>query len=338
MSAPANRWKLGLFVLTGGALCLTALAWLGAAGMQRQKRIAWAYFDEALTGLEEGSPVRFRGVRIGVVDTIRIGRDKKHLAVQMSLFEEYLPELGLELDQALGGDPLATDLRAQVVMSWVTGTAFIQVDFYPDPGGEPQRLPFACAINTLRTVPSTAKSLEAAGREVLRDLPAIAAATLELVQLLQRELTAARLPAVMARLEAVLQALQGQIDLLASQQTVATVTEGFVAVGNTARSLQADQGPLHTALQEVAQLAASLRAELTRAELPMTTANLRDTAQGLANLGTDLQQDLASLPRTLASLQRLAELLERDPAALLRGRATPPNSPLLASPQQDHPR
>jgi len=329
MSAPANRWKLGLFVLTGGALCLTALAWLGAAGMQRQKRIAWAYFDEALTGLEEGSPVRFRGVRIGVVDTIRIGRDKKHLAVQMSLFEEYLPELGLELDQALGGEPLVTDLRAQVVMSWVTGTAFVQVDFYPDPGGQPQQLPFACAINTLRTVPSTAKSLEAAGREVLRDLPAIATATLELVQLLQRELAAARLPAVMTRLDEVLMALQGQIDLLASQQTVATVTDGFAAVGTTARSLQADQGPVQAALHEVAELAASLRAELAGAELPTTAASLRETAQGLGAFGHNLQQDLASLPRTLAALQRLAELLERDPAALLRGRNSTPQSPLL---------
>jgi paraquat-inducible protein B len=67
MSLSANPWKLGLFVLAGSAAFFGGIAWLAIARLQTSNHVAHAYFDEALTGLEEGSPVRFRGVLIGTV-------------------------------------------------------------------------------------------------------------------------------------------------------------------------------------------------------------------------------------------------------------------------------
>ncbi len=333
MSAPANRWKLGLFVIAGCAVGLGALSWLGATGLQRQKRQVWAYFDEALTGLEEGSPVRFRGVRIGAVEAIRVGRDQKHLAVQMGLFAEYLPELGLVLDQATGSEPLQTDLRAQVVMSWVTGTAFVQVDFFPDPAGGPQKLPFACAPNTLRTVSSTAKSFEDAGREVLRDLPALVGEVRELVQLLHRDVTAAALPALAERLQSTLTAAEQQLGELRRHETVASVTEAFAEVGAAARSLRADQGPLGAAVAELRGLAADLRGELQRADLAATGASARSAVGEVQDVARGVAAELATLRAAVAAVGRLAALLEQDPAALLRGRSTPARSPLTEMPR-----
>lgn len=335
MSAPANRWKLGLFVLAGCGLAMTGFTWLGVHELKRSTHPAWAYFDEALTGLEEGSPVRFRGVRIGVVDHIDVAEDRKHLAVGMSLYDDYLGDLGLKLDQTAAGEPLQTNLRAQVVMSWVTGTAFVQVDFFPDPTGGPQQLPFVALPNTLRTVPSTAKSLEAAGREVLRELPAMATSARELLDTLRADLQAARVPELAARFDRILAAVESEVGELRRQGTVAAATAALEAVRGAAGSMSAQQEPLQRTLDEVRLLAADVRTELGKAEIGPTTATVRgaaDRAAGLAavlqTLGADLRGELVHLRGALDAVQRLAAMLERDPGALLHGRGTPPASPL----------
>lgn len=341
MTAPANRWKLGLFVLAGCGAAVGGFTWFGYQELQRDKHTAWAFFDEALTGLEDGSPVRFRGVRIGVVDRIDPAHeDRRHLAVQMSLFDDSLAALGLVLDQTGSGEPLQTNLRAQVVTSWVTSTAFVQVDFFPDPPGGPQQLPFAARPNTLRTVPSTARSLEQAGREVLYELPAMAGAARALLEQLRGDLQAADLPALARRADAVLAAAEGQIAELRQRGTVAAATSAIAAVQQAAAGVGGEQGPAATALRELQALAADLRGDLRRLDGPGTAQSLRDAADraaalatGLDGLGADLRAELQHLRSALGALQRLAALLERDPGALLRGRSEPPQSPLLGAPR-----
>lgn len=335
MSAPANRWKLGLFVLSGFGLVAAGFTWLGVRQLQRPTHVAWAYFDEALTGLEEGSPVRFRGVRIGGVARIDIAPDKKHLAVQLSLYDDYLPQLGLSLDQVVEGEALHTNLRAQVVQSWVTGTAFVQVDFFPDPETGPQQLPFAGLPNTLRTVPSTAKSLEVAGREVLRELPAMAAAGRELLAQLRGDLQAAHVPELAARVDRLLVAAEQEVGELHRLGTVASWSAAGESVRGTADSLRSETGALVTALREVQALAKDLRAAAASGDVGATAASVRgaaDRAAGAAGaLGAfagELQGELAHLRSALDAVQRLATMLEQDPGALLHGRGAPPQSPL----------
>ncbi|MFK7741247.1 MAG: MlaD family protein, partial [Planctomycetota bacterium] len=122
-SGPGGRWKLGLFVVGGMAIGVFGLLFLGARELRQATRTAYAYFDEALTGLEKGSSVKFRGVTVGVVERIRFASDKKHLEVQAALFDDTLNDLGLSAENLESEDGLLQRLRAQVVMSWVTSTA-----------------------------------------------------------------------------------------------------------------------------------------------------------------------------------------------------------------------
>lgn len=335
MTAPANRWKLGLLVITGFGLSLTGFTMLGVHELKRPKHTSWCYFDEALTGLEVGSPVRFRGVRIGVVDDIDVGPDRKHLAVRMSLYDDYLGDLGLSLDQTEPGDPLQTNLRAQVVMSWVTSTAFIQVDFFPDPANGPQQLPFPAQPNTLRTVASTAKSLEAAGREVLRDLPALIVSSRELIELLRSDLQAVNLPDLKMRLDRVLAGVETEIADMHRRGTIAALSTAADALRDTSQTLSAQQGPVADALGDLRALVADLRTQLAAAGVQETMVALRRAADRTTELagnwsgvGEALPEELAHLRAALAAIERLAGVLENDPGSLLHGRGTAPKSPL----------
>lgn len=326
MTAPANRWKLGLFVVGGAVVGLLGVAWLGARELRRSTHLVYAYFDEALTGLEQGSAVRFRGVTVGVVDRIRFASDKKHLEVQVAVYDDYLSDLGLSADNLDSEDSLVERLRAQVVMSWVTSTAFIQVDYFPDPSRGPQVLPFAAPSDapTIRTVPSTAKSLESSAREVLDELPRVARSAREVVELFRSELVAAQLPDLSRRLQGLLGKLEQQVDAFERQDTAGLVAEALREVTATGAALRGEQGTLHEALTEWTETARSLRTELEALPLSELAADVGGGVREIAGSARDLQADvrgeLQQLRRTLQAVERLARALERDPGALLRGR------------------
>jgi ABC-type transporter Mla subunit MlaD len=332
MTAPANRWKLGLFVVAGAAATIGGLTWVGMHELRREAYPAYAYFDEAVNGLEEGSPVKFRGITIGVVDEIRAAPDKRHLEVRAALYVERLRKLGLDTAVLENGDPLPHNLRAQIVMSWVTSTAFVQVDFFPDPESGPQQLPFEVppGRQVLRTVKSTAKSLEDASREVLRELPVMATSARELVELLRTELQGVRLSEVSRQAQALLQELQRIVAEVERQGVFASVRAAADSIGDAARALHDEQSPVGTTLAELRGLAQQLQRDLAAVQLPETAAALRAAAGAAADMGGDLRSGLAQLRTTLAAIERLATMLERDPAALLRGR-TRPGSPLEAT-------
>ena len=330
MTAPANRWKLGLFVLGGSAALVLGMTWLGMREFRREFRTAYAYFDEALTGLEEGSPVKFRGVTIGTVERIRVAPDKKHLMVQAALYDDYLQDLGLDVTRIEGDSPLPENLRAQVVMSWVTSTSFVQVDYFPDPPSGPQVVPFPVSPNTIRTVPSTAKGLEDASREVLRELPAMARAARDLIEVLRGDLVALRLPELGRRLDGVLALAERELTALREQDTVAAASRAFREVGDVAAGWRDEEGPLVAALSEVQAAAGELRGQLAALELPAVTGSVRAATDAVAATADDARRELGQLHRTLAAIERLAALLERDPGALLYGRGTRGTSPLEA--------
>ena len=323
MTAPANRWKLGLFVVAGAAAAIGGLTWIGMHELRRESRAAYAYFDEAVNGLEEGSPVKFRGITVGVVDQIRAAPDKRHLEVRAALYVDRIVELGLDPTPLENGDSLPPNLRAQIVMSWVTSTAFVQVDFFPDPQTGPQQLPFAVppGRHVLRTVKSTAKSLEDASREVLRELPVMATSARELVDLLQTELQGVRLSEVSRQAQALLRQLQTLAADVEQQGVVTAFRDAANAIGDAAGSLRDDQSPVGATLAELRGLAQQLQRDLDGVQLPATAAAFRDAAAAASGLGADVRSGFAQLRTTLASIERLARLLERDPASLLRGRA-----------------
>src|SRR4051794_14822997 len=121
MTAPTNHWKLGLFVVVGVLVGLSAAVYLGSRALPREAVTYTSYFDETITGLETGSPVRYRGVPIGSISEIAIAPDRRHVAVTYDLAVGVLVRLGLAPPSGDGGKLyLAPDIRAQIASTGVT--------------------------------------------------------------------------------------------------------------------------------------------------------------------------------------------------------------------------
>ena len=72
MSIRANPMVIGAFVIGAVVLLLAALLVWGGSGLFRTKLEYVLFFDSAVTGLNKGSPVLARGVKVGEVTDIQL--------------------------------------------------------------------------------------------------------------------------------------------------------------------------------------------------------------------------------------------------------------------------
>lgn len=327
-----NRWKLGLFVLVSAGAALCALLWLGAERLQRESIPVFYFFDEEVSGLEIGAPVKFRGVTMGKVTSIRIASDRRHVEVAADVFLDSLQRIGLP--SVRPDTAMPDDLRAQLITSLLTGVTYIQTDFFdvakypvPDYG-------FPVPPNTIHTARSTAKSLETGLLDVVDALPTLASESTRLVERVHSALDEIDLQGIAARLRDLLDALEHRVAnleelpvLVRGEAALAAAEEMLVDLRALSAELADDAGPLHSLLRHLDAVGAELESAFGKADLAATAAAVReagaamgDASTGVTTLARDVRSELDSLWRALEAVRRLADLLERDPGALLRGR------------------
>ncbi|MEI6984633.1 MAG: MlaD family protein [Rhodospirillaceae bacterium] len=113
MEARAHNFLVGLFVLTLGAALIAFTLWVAKIEMGEKRPPYFIHFDGSVTGLKEGSPVRYRGILVGTVSEIGIDpADVERVRVKVSLSAT---------------TPIKTDAIASLEMFGLTGSAYIQI-------------------------------------------------------------------------------------------------------------------------------------------------------------------------------------------------------------------
>ena len=138
MSKPASKTLIGVFVLGALALAVIAIIIFGSGRFLTKRTIYVMYFDGSVKGLNIGSPVVFRGVKIGSVKDIELKANTKDLTFFIPVYVEVEPQK----ISVIKGQPghgqyieelIKKGLRAQLEMqSIVTGQLMINVDFFPN--------------------------------------------------------------------------------------------------------------------------------------------------------------------------------------------------------------
>ncbi len=317
MSTPTNHWKLGLFVVVGLVLSLGAVVYLGAASFGRDNVSYQTYFDEPVQGLDVGSPVEFRGVKVGQVAAIGIAPDRRHIAVTLALFTEELRGLGLMQRDAEHGTEridVPPDLRVQLVGQGITGLKALQLDFFDVEQHPPPKLTFPLPERYIPSAPSTLKVLEESVTKGLDRFPEVAEAMLSVAARADRILAqfesaelASGAAGTMRQVNQLLVAMQTQVDGLdtagLSKQAEATLT-------HLDATIQRSNGVLERLDSERGLLASAQRA----------TDAVGDVVSSSPRLGEELEATLRELREAAASFKRLTDALERDPDMLLKGR------------------
>ncbi len=113
MASKKTKFNVGLFVIIGLAMAITAIIWVGASNYFSQGRKFVVYFDESVQGLDIDSAVKFRGVSIGRVDGISLAPDSAMIEVVIAV------EKDMDLED---------NMVAQLTSVGITGLMFIEID------------------------------------------------------------------------------------------------------------------------------------------------------------------------------------------------------------------
>jgi phospholipid/cholesterol/gamma-HCH transport system substrate-binding protein len=113
MSSKSSKFLIGLFVITGTLIAVVIIIWVGAADLFMKGSTYVTYFDESVQGLQADSAVKYRGVEIGKVASIKVAPDYRLIEVVMKI--------------NLAGD-LQSQTAAQLKSTGITGIVFIELD------------------------------------------------------------------------------------------------------------------------------------------------------------------------------------------------------------------
>ena len=170
----ANYARIGSFIILGLVLILVTLVWLGGAGGNQNEIMAETFFTNDVSGLDVGSAVNLRGVRVGSVKRISfIGavydvtshEDGRKIHVLLALDKRLFrvnnsesPEKALERFVSRG-------LHATVSASGVTGLSHIELNFPKGKiadekiGWEPQNITIPPAPSILQSAADSATQI-----------------------------------------------------------------------------------------------------------------------------------------------------------------------------------
>ena len=304
MSKQANKTLIGAFVVGAVVLVVAGVAIFGSGKFFTKTREYVMYFDGSLRGLSIGSPVAFKGVKIGSVTHIKIRIEGKEVTnIRTPVFIEIEsdriaktsadPELQefIEKDRTYKVMDILVKrgLRAQLVsQSLVTGQLIVAFDFRPDTpinlvGGDPK-------YKEIPTIPSTMEELT----ETIKELP-----LKELVDQLLK---------VVKDIDTVVNSpeLKGSISSL--HETLKSASE---LVQNVDRQVD----PMLSTIKETFETAT---AALTQAK--NTLVSLEERTAEDSTLRYEFDNTLQELSGAARSIRVLADYLQRHPESLLRGK------------------
>jgi len=315
----AGKTLIGAFVVGAVALAAAGITVFGSGRFFQKRTTFVMFFSGSITGLSVGSPVEFRGVKVGQVTKIAAVFDPKTLNITIPVYIEFDPKSLI----VTGRDDASTEpspnqfyqpllekgLKAQLdIESFITRQLYINIDFYPDKpttllGLDPR-------VPEIPTIPSLQDQIV----QMLQKLPEKIMTVTDGIERLVNS------PAAQQSLRD----LDGLIRGIATEVT--PLMASLTATSNAARrtfvraekTLSMEEGP-------PAEMAASFIDAMTKAgasldQMRSTLGSYQKVAVQNANVGYDLTRTLADLDAAARSVRSLAQYLELHPEAVLKGK------------------
>ena len=345
MKQSSRHLLVGLFVLGGFVLFALGCILFGGSQLFAKKIYFETYFASSVQGLDVSGPVKFRGMKIGKVESIgfagsdydsQTGIDTSKPGVHRALsYIRVVCSIDLKRHPHFNEKRLRAmtqrGLRAKLDLQGITGVVFINLDLLREETQEesllvpwkPDTLYIPSVPNTLQSLVSVIEGLSYKVESI--DLPKAVNTLTRLLEHADSSIVQSDVPKLMASFTTLGETLNRQavrLDTLLSQIDTAHL-------GSQIRTL-ADHLTAFTAelRLELPKMSAATGETLQRTQTLLTHADtlVREasaTLKGLhaqldtPTLGNDLAATLSTFARTSAALEALVEEIRTKPSRLL---------------------
>lgn len=333
MSKDTNPAVIGGFVVGAVVLIAAGFALFGGTQLFADKTRYVAYFNEPTDGLRDGANVLLNGVRIGYVSDIDLLIDRVNYQTTTQVTMEILPDsyivtsdgerVGAGMSSAIAHDELVNEagLRARLeVESFVTGQLRVDLELRPD------------TVPVLRGVDPP-----------YPEIPTMVSNIQEIIDKVQNWFTDVQENVDVGELSRRVQSVLAGVDELVNSRDLRETLAGVNRLVNAeetqrlAANLDAALADLRAAADEASalfrnaeididELAADIGRFQDRVDQALTVAEetlvtARNRLRGDSEQLYRLSETLDELEGAARSIREFFDYIERNPEALLRGRA-----------------
>ncbi|HUO05969.1 MAG TPA: MlaD family protein [Candidatus Binataceae bacterium] len=319
MGKKINPAVVGMFVLGAAGLLILSVALFGSGRMFQKTYQYVTYFSGSVNGLRVGAPVKFQGVEIGQVSRIMLKLEEaEQPGSQISAATVRIPVV-IELDEKKivrhGGtidlnnpDTVPTlikeGLRAQLGMdSFVTGLLYVALVIEPT---TPIKMsgPPGLTMQEIPTVPTALEEAQSVATRIIERLDKI-----DFGLLMTKATDTLMAINQLANSPALKQSFNEFND--ATKQLNSTLGDMRVTLDHVNRQID----PLADNLKKTTRDAGDAMVQAKE-----TLGTVKTTIQPGSPLNYQAVQTLQDVSAAARSLKNLADLLQRNPSSVVRGR------------------
>lgn len=318
MQSKVNYALVGLFVMFLGGALLGAVFWLTLGAEDKVYDSYRVYFQESVAGLNPKATVRFRGVQVGQVASIRLD---PHNPNQVDVV--------LQIER---GTPIYHDTIATLSTRGLTGVAAVELSG----GGKDATLERAAGqdLPVIKAGPSLVSRLDDALNNIVDNVNTLSSK----LERLLGDANQTALTAILQNLSAISATVANRADSI--DQTLLHVENMSAALAVHAARFGSALDKVSAELEQTSGVSAQLKATLgavrsSAQAITKLAGTASETSRAFTRLAGDGRQELQrvgqnTLPELealllqanhlLGTLQRLAGMLEENPRALLIGK------------------
>ena len=327
MASQKTKFAVGLFVAGGLACAVLVVIWLGMSRFFEKGQFYVTYFDESIQGLAVDSPVKYRGVFIGRVDSIGVAPDSKLIKVVLKI------ESGQTLD---------SNIVAQLKSVGITGSMFVELDRKQE--GEPDQSPtlsFPSEYPIVASKPSEISELlgdisEALDQIKALDLREISDKIKLALDNINRKVSEADVKRISMKIESSLERVDHILDEQRWDKILSSVERTIQSMDTLLNNADKSVGQAQTMLSRVDGIVSekekTIKAAIDEFKQAMENANalldkgslLVDGADdSISHLMPHLLVIAQNLEKASENLNRIMELLEEHPSQFIFGEPPP---------------
>ncbi len=323
MKKQASPRLIGAFVVLAFLVLAVLVGLVGSFKAFKSRQTFVVYFKGSVNNLNVGAKVKWKGVPVGQVSDIRIRWNQDVLSTDIPVFVQLdLDRLGMRLDEEnVMKREVESGLRARTQMeSLISGMLYIDLDYLPDTA-PPRYLERERIYPEIPAAPSPFDEIGDLAFKIADNIANVdfkrisdnLNASLEKVNKALDDLDAAGMS------RSVKSAANSVTSLAGSPKVTALLDDAartMTALRTLAETLNRVGGPLP---EQIAALSA--QAGATMKAIQSAADTLRDSAATDSDTLRSLNDALEELSSAARSVRDLADFLERNPGAILGGRA-----------------